>query len=144
MKERTVLIADDDRSHVKALRASLKAFGCKVEAAYDGSTAERMAVSLLPDLIILDVTMPMRNGYAVAKFLKSYRKTKSIPIILMSGRRTSEADIQLGYKSGAAYYLAKPLDRKFFRKAIRALLKEKHEAEPTEQVMPVPSTEKEI
>lgn len=139
----TVLVADEDRFQVKVLKAELEAFGCKVEVAYDGSAAERMAVSLLPDLVILDVTMPMKSGYGVASFLKSYQKTRSIPIILMSKRRASEVDIQLGYKSGATYYLTKPLDKKFFRKAIRTLLKERHKAKPAKQVIPMLSTKKE-
>jgi DNA-binding response OmpR family regulator len=135
-----ILVADDNAADLKDLENLLRKEGYQVIKAKDGSQAQSYAIKYLPDVIILDVTMPMKNGYQVAHFLKLYGKTHLIPIILMSSRRITEKDINLGYKSGAAYYFAKPIDKEKLLVAIKDLLrKPAGEEVSATSIIPVPS-----
>ena len=63
-----------------------------------------------PDLVIIDVVMPMVNGYHICEYLKRNEKTKHIPIMLTSGKRIEDSDETKGKAMGADTYLIKPVD----------------------------------
>ncbi|MBV8982955.1 MAG: response regulator [Acidimicrobiia bacterium] len=108
-RPRRVLIADDDPDIVKVVAANLEAEGISVEAVGNGVKAQARALRMLPDLIILDIGMPGRDGLEVLQSLRAHPDTKDIPVVFLTAR-ASDADIWEGWKSGAAYYLTKPFD----------------------------------
>ncbi len=81
---RKILIADDEPGVVQILGMRLRANGYQVIAAHDGTQTIELAYQEKPDLIILDIKMPGRDGYAIFEDLRTSADTMSIPIILFS------------------------------------------------------------
>ena len=108
-RKRRVLVADDDADILKIVTANLQAEGFEVDAASNGLEAQARAIRTLPDLIVLDVSMPGRDGLQVLTALRARPDTRDIPIVLLTAR-SSDSDIWEGWKAGAAYYLTKPFD----------------------------------
>jgi DNA-binding response OmpR family regulator len=79
-----ILVIDDDPVFVHLLQSSLKKAGYDVLVALDGINGYHMARNVKPDLIILDILMPVLNGYSVCGFLKMHKECYKIPIILIS------------------------------------------------------------
>jgi PleD family two-component response regulator len=104
-----VLIVDDDNAIFALLNTVLKRDGIKCHAARDGDAAIEMATQLKPDLIILDVNIPNRNGFDVLKILKQSQKTAAIHVLLLTGRE-QEADVLRGFGLGAEDYVIKPFN----------------------------------
>ncbi|MBV8979510.1 MAG: response regulator [Acidimicrobiia bacterium] len=108
-RPRRVLVADDDPDIVKVVVANLEAEGIVVEAVANGWEAQARALRTLPDLIILDIGMPGRDGLEVIQALRAHPQTREIPVVFLTAR-SSDADVWEGWKAGAAYYLTKPFD----------------------------------
>jgi two-component system, OmpR family, alkaline phosphatase synthesis response regulator PhoP len=108
-RPRRVLIADDDPDILKIIKTNLQAEGIEVEAVANGWEAQLRALKTLPDLVILDISMPGRNGLEVMAAMKAHAETADIPVVLLTAR-ASDADVWEGWKAGAAYYLTKPFD----------------------------------
>jgi DNA-binding response OmpR family regulator len=104
-----VLVADDDPDILKIVTANLEAEGIEVDAVANGVEAQARALRTAPDLIILDIGMPGRNGLEVMAALRAHPETADVPVVLLTAR-ASDADIWEGWKAGAAYYLTKPFD----------------------------------
>jgi DNA-binding response OmpR family regulator len=88
---------------------NLEAEGFEVTVVEDGETALAEVERLLPDLVVLDVMMPGRDGFDVLRELKRQRKTASIPVVLLTAK-AADTDVWEGWKSGADYYMTKPFD----------------------------------
>jgi DNA-binding response OmpR family regulator len=88
---------------------NLQAEGFEVTAVEDGEDALREAERLLPDLIVLDVMMPGRDGFAVLRALKASPDTAVIPVVMLTAKAT-DSDVWEGWKSGADYYMTKPFN----------------------------------
>jgi DNA-binding response OmpR family regulator len=104
-----VLVADDDIDVVKILRANLEPAGFEVHTASNGWEAQARALQVAPDVVVLDINMPGRNGLEVLGALRARQQTRNIPVVLLTAR-TADSDIWEGWKAGAAYYLTKPFD----------------------------------
>jgi len=104
-----ILVVDDDPVIVKLLENRLTEKGYKVVSALEAADGLQMAINDSPDLIVLDVMMPIINGYNFCHLLKSEEGKKEIPIIFLTSRNSKE-DIQIGHKMGADAYLTKPVD----------------------------------
>ena len=104
---RRCLVVDDDPAIREILVTNLAAEGMEVHTAENGDDALHLARELLPDLIVLDVMMPGRDGYAVLGELKSDVATADIPVVLLTAKG-GEDDVWEGWKSGADYYITKP------------------------------------
>ncbi len=102
-----VLVVDDDKFFRVALKDALRDRYQVFESA-DGDEAINLAPEIRPDLILLDIEMPGRNGLDICKTLKKNDLTKSIPIILVTSR-TGKKDILIGLHAGADDYLTKPI-----------------------------------
>ena len=102
---RTVLVADDDPGIRRFIKDCLKSRGLSITEASDGVSACEQAESSPPSLVLLDVVLPKRDGYAVLLHLRSTEATRNIPIILMSGEWESE---QIARTLGAHAFLGKP------------------------------------
>jgi len=108
-KSKRILVVDDDPVIVKLLENRLTEKGYKVVSALEAADGLQMAINDSPDLIVLDVMMPIINGYNFCHLLKSEEGKKEIPIIFLTSRNSKE-DIQIGHKMGADAYLTKPVD----------------------------------
>ena len=107
-ERRNVLIVDDDRSWQAFLSFALRD-DYNVISAYDGSSGLKLAAEWVPDTILLDIEMPIKNGYEVCSALKADPQLRDIPIIFVSSKVTLEEKIA-GFKLGADDYVVKPCD----------------------------------
>ena len=104
-----MLIADDDPDIRALLALNLELCGYTVEVAEDGGEAGPMARKVHPDLIVLDVMMPVSDGFDILKELKDDEATRDIPVVMLSAR-ASDNDVWAGWQAGATYYMTKPFD----------------------------------
>jgi DNA-binding response OmpR family regulator len=103
----TVLVADDDDVLRSLLVLNLEAEGMNVHEAQNGAQALQFALTHEPDLIVLDVMMPVHDGLKVLKALKEEPSTAAIPVVVLSARAGAD-EIEEGWKAGADFYLTKP------------------------------------
>jgi len=116
-----ILIADDDPTIRRFLATLLSDRGYEIHEAQDGEQAFQMAGSLKPDLMLLDLIMPYRDGFDVLHDLKSGAATSRIPIIVMSVKHR-EDEIVKGFDLGAEDYVVKPFNSLELVARIRKLL----------------------
>jgi two-component system, sensor histidine kinase and response regulator len=107
MKKHQVLIVDDIPSNLNFLSEVLHAEGIGVLISTSGEAAVEIARLRLPDLILLDIAMPMMDGYEVCGILKNDPQTRDIPVIYLTAR-TEPEDILRGFQTGAVDYILKP------------------------------------
>ncbi len=103
----TILIVDDVYANLMVLEDLLSRENISVLKADNGKKALKMAVVHTPDLILLDIIMPLQDGYEVCNILKNDEKTKHIPVIFLTARDQTE-DIVKGFNVGAVDYITKP------------------------------------
>jgi DNA-binding response OmpR family regulator len=104
-----VLWADDDPTIRTVMATNLEAVGFDVQTVADGDAAYEAAVRIRPDVLILDIMMPGRDGYAVLRALRANPATVEVPVVLLSAKAT-DAEVWEGWKAGADYYITKPFD----------------------------------
>ncbi len=121
-----ILVVDDNKSVVEVLKLNFDLLGYDVQTAYDGEEAEAKVAAEKPDLVILDVMMPKKNGYAVCRDLKRNQETAVIPVILLTAKNLKE-DVYWGYDSGADAYVTKPYEPRHLESLVEQLLKEVEE-----------------
>jgi len=106
-RDLTVVVADDDAVLRSLLVLNLEAEGLKVHEAQNGAQALQFALTHGPDLIVLDVMMPVHDGLKVLRPLKDEPPTANIPVVLLTAR-AAPAEIEEGWEAGPDYYLTKP------------------------------------
>ncbi|MBI2502937.1 MAG: sigma-54-dependent Fis family transcriptional regulator [Candidatus Latescibacteria bacterium] len=106
-REATILLVDDQPANLAVLRQLLEAKGYRVVLAPSGQVALRNAARILPDLVLLDVTMPEMDGFKVCRRLRQDPATCEIPVIFITARDTKE-DLIAGFEAGGLDYVAKP------------------------------------
>lgn len=106
-RPRRVLVVDDDPTIRRVLTLNLEAEGYEVSVAGDGEEAKELARSLHPDVVILDVMMPLADGYSVLRELRSSPQTDDIPVVLLSAA-ASDDEVFQGWQCGADSYVTKP------------------------------------
>jgi len=116
-----ILIVDDDPPIVELLKFSLESAGYNVVVAVDGDEAIKKAQSEKPDLILLDIMLPTRDGYSVLEEMRGTEKYKILPIVIMSAK-VQEVDISYGLELGANDYFTKPLDLDKLEKRVEELV----------------------
>ncbi|MBI3002895.1 MAG: response regulator [candidate division NC10 bacterium] len=123
-----ILIVDDERFFAELLTECLAELGPDLLYARDGASALRQAKEQGPDLILLDLVMPGRDGFEVAKALKQQSETREIPIIFLTGVSRAEHRVE-GLELGAEDYITKPFHAPEVvarvRKALRAAARSK-------------------
>ncbi|OQY46440.1 MAG: hypothetical protein B6240_07240 [Desulfobacteraceae bacterium 4572_87] len=117
-----VFIVDDNMVNRKLLIGILKKEGYSLLEAEDGEQAIEMAFQEMPDLILLDIMMPKKDGYEVCSQLKADVRTSNIPVIFLSAKSQTEDKIK-GLDLGGADYVTKPFDRGEVLARVRAQLK---------------------
>jgi DNA-binding response OmpR family regulator len=116
-----ILLADDEPNMLELLKLILGPKHTYLEAE-DGERALKLARQHKPDIMLLDVMMPKKNGYEVCEVMKQDRSLKKIPIIMLSAK-AQERDIIEGLKLGAEKYVTKPFDPKKLELEVRELLR---------------------
>ena len=114
-----ILVADDDPKHAQLIRLYLEREGHQVITVGDGRAALEVARARKPDLVLLDVMMPLVDGLDVCRIL---RAESSVAILLVTAR-SSENDMLLGLDLGADDYMAKPVSPRELTARVRALLR---------------------
>ncbi|MBI2422080.1 MAG: response regulator [Candidatus Hydrogenedentes bacterium] len=102
-----ILVVDDEPDVVGMIERTLKSEGYDVIKAYDGIVALDLVASEKPDLVLLDIMMPMMSGYEVCEQIKSNPQTQEIPVICVTSAHTGDARNQ-SLKAGAATLVTKP------------------------------------
>ena len=104
---KTVLIVEDEKNIVDILKFNLQRAGYQTLEAYDGEDGLAQALSANPDLILLDVMLPKKNGFDVCRALRD--QGSSVPVIILTARE-EETDKVLGLEIGADDYITKPFN----------------------------------
>lgn len=117
-----ILIVEDDQRIAQNIQKGLEEKGFSSEIAYDGQIGLRFALSGQFDLIILDLNMPVMNGYEVCQKIRE--KNTEIPIIMLTALGETEDKI-LGFDKGADDYIVKPFDFRELLARVQVLLKRK-------------------
>ena len=102
-----VMVVDDAVSELKLMESILKGAGHQVLSFVDGDQLEDKCTKEHPDLVLLDIVMPKRNGYEILRSLKRDERTKATPVVLVSSKN-QESDRVWGKRQGADDYLPKP------------------------------------
>jgi two-component system, OmpR family, alkaline phosphatase synthesis response regulator PhoP len=124
MAAHRVLVVDDEEDLLELVRYNLSKEGFQVHCVASGEEAIHVARSLLPDVILLDLMLPMVDGLGVCKILKSSPQTQHIPIVMLTAK-TAEADVVSGLELGADDYVTKPFSPRVLLARIRAVLRRK-------------------
>ncbi len=106
-KKKTILIIDDNPEIMEIVSRSLHGTEFHVIGASDGREGIQIAKEHMPDIILLDITMPGFDGFMTGKVIKRNQETKGIPIIFLSARKTKQ-DITSAIQAGGSDYIIKP------------------------------------
>jgi putative two-component system response regulator len=117
-----VLIVDDEPKNVKLMEAILKSFKCNVFKAYNGEDALSIIKTADIDLILLDVMMPVMNGFEVCRRIKQSNRTRLTPIIMLTALYDTQSRIK-GIESGADDFITKPPNKIELTARINSLLR---------------------
>ena len=128
-----ILVVDDEPAMVGAVSALVGSAGHQVVTAYDGDTALRRLADESPDLVLLDLAMPGRDGVEVVRVA---RRTSEVPIIILTGETDELAKVE-ALDAGADDYVTKPFGRQELMARIRAVMR-RRESVPTAPALRVP------
>ena len=116
-----VLIVEDEPNIVLSLEILLHRAGYETVSAADGEAAMERMRRMRPDVVLVDIILPRRNGYEVCRALKSDAVLASIPVIMLTAKG-QEVEILKGLELGASAYIAKPFGNAEVLEAVRAAL----------------------
>jgi len=117
----TVLVVDDSPTETRIFVGALEKAGFHVESAPNGEEGVSAARRLHPDIILMDVVMPVLNGFQATRQLQRDPKTADIPIIMVTSK-DQETDRTWGLRQGALDYIVKPVDTQELVARIRTVL----------------------
>lgn len=117
-----ILVVDDDRQIVRLLRAYLEQAGFQVFVAYDGETALHAVRRERPDLVVLDLMLPDRDGWEITRLVRSNPAVASTPIVMLTAR-VQDTDKIVGLELGADDYVTKPFNPQVVVARVRAVLR---------------------
>ena len=125
-----ILIVDDEHDVVTLIKFLLEKDGHMVIAAYDGAEAlakagvePREETAVIPDLVILDVMMPIIDGYSVCARLQEDARTKTVPVIVLTAKGATKNPFNSSRR--VATHLEKPFDPKILRELVASLLEKR-------------------
>lgn len=132
MKMQQILVVDDDKSIVKIVRAYLEQAGYLVLTAYNGASALHALRREKPDLVILDLMLPDRDGWDITRSIRNDKRLATLPIIMLTAR-VDDSDKIVGLELGADDYVTKPFNPREIVARVRAQLRRRQ----FDQQMPV-------
>ena len=116
-----ILIAEDEPNIVLSLEFLLKGAGYEVAVARDGAAAIKLAASLHPDLVVLDVMLPLLDGFEVCRRIRDNPATKDTRILMLTARGR-ESEMEKGVAAGANAYMTKPFATKELIETVAGLI----------------------
>jgi two-component system, OmpR family, alkaline phosphatase synthesis response regulator PhoP len=122
MTTQRILMVDDDKEIVRVVRGYLEQAGYEVLVAYDGEAALYVLRSAHPDLLLLDLMLPQRDGWELTRIIRSDAALANIPIIMLTAR-IEDTDKILGLELGADDYVTKPFNPREVLARVRAQLR---------------------
>jgi two-component system alkaline phosphatase synthesis response regulator PhoP len=125
MPKQRILVVDDDRSIVKVVRGYLEQASFEVLTAYDGEGALHMLRSERPDLLVLDLMLPDRDGWEITRIIRGDSAIGQTPIIMLTAR-VEDTDKIVGLEMGADDYITKPFNAREIVARVRSLLRRAH------------------
>jgi two-component system phosphate regulon response regulator PhoB len=129
-----ILIIEDERALTEVLSYNLQREGFDVLVAHDGQEGLRKAQTILPDLVILDLMLPVLGGLEVCRELRAGERTRKLPILMLTAN-AEEADQVIGYAMGADDYVTKPFSVKVLVQKIKAMQRRREEEPDTSDVV---------
>jgi twitching motility two-component system response regulator PilG len=126
VKGKTILVVDDSPTVRKLISGKLEKCGHQVFCCADGVEAVERLQDLVPDLVLLDITMPRMDGYQVCKLIRSNTGTKNVPVVMISGK-DGFFDKVRGRMAGTTGYITKPFGPETLMKAVELYLSKEHE-----------------
>ncbi|HEV3326964.1 MAG TPA: response regulator transcription factor [Puia sp.] len=123
MSETRILLVEDEKKIAESLRKGLSEHHYEVDVAYDGVIGRKLFDSKEYDLAILDINLPLMNGYDLARHIR--QSNEGILVVMLTAMNTTEDKIE-GFEAGADDYIVKPFDFQELLVRIRALLKRLH------------------
>ena len=117
-----ILVVDDDKEIVRLVRAYLEQAGFHVLTAYDGETALHTIRSDRPDLVVLDLMLPDRDGWDITRILRGDSALTNMPIIMLTAR-VEDTDKIIGLELGADDYITKPFNPREVVARVRSVLR---------------------
>lgn len=121
--KKTILLVEDNPATIDVIMKELEFLGYECIVAEDGKKAVDLTSSRLPDLIIMDISLPRMDGYEAAVLIRKNPKTQSIPILAATARALP-GDREQCLQAGCDDYIAKPFTHRELGAAIKRLLKE--------------------
>jgi two-component system response regulator len=121
-----ILLVEDNNDDIKLTQRAFNKCdyclnSCNLEVVKDGVEAvEYLKTSVLPKIILLDLKLPRMDGFEVLKYIRSNKRTKLIPVIILTSS-TEEKDVNRAYNLGANSYIRKPVDFKKFHELTQKL-----------------------
>jgi len=122
MLKQHILVVDDDKAVARLMRGYLEQAGFEVLVAYDGDTAMHMIRSEGPDLVLLDLMLPDRDGWDITRAIRNDPKLAPLPLIMLTARVT-DTDKIIGLELGADDYITKPYNPREVVARVRARLR---------------------
>lgn len=113
-----ILVIDDEPDVLLLCRVNLEFEGHEVFEAPDGESGLETAAAERPDLIVLDIMLPQRDGFSVLELLHTMEETHGIPVILLTAKAREEDQIR-GWRTGADEYVTKPFSPVALSEAVR-------------------------
>ena len=117
-----VLIVDDDKKLTFILCAHLQANGFEAAQCHDGREAVELSKTFSPDVIVMDVAMPVMDGVEATRRIKTDAATKHIPVIMLTAKNKTE-DLVVGLEAGAEEYVTKPFDVNQLLARVRTMIR---------------------
>jgi len=124
MPKPKILVIEDERALVEVLACNLEREGFDVLMAYDGHDGLRQAQLKLPDLIVLDLMLPVKPGLEVCRELRNGARTRDIPIVMVTAK-AEESDQLVGFAMGADDYVTKPYSVKVLIERVKKELRKR-------------------
>lgn len=117
-----ILVLEDDQDVMDTLKLILLSKGYEVDVAYNGKQGVEKIKQRRPDLIVLDLTMPIMDGWAVLVALKKDPNYSAIPVVIITSSQKAE-DIEKAKKFGVESYVVKPFEAQKILRIVRHLMK---------------------
>lgn len=121
MANEKILLVDDEENNLKLLSHWLIALGYDIDLAFNGQEGVLKCAASRPDLVILDIMMPVMDGYEACRLIKADPETKNIPVVLVTALQDRESKLK-GLSAGANEFLSKPIDQAELTMRVKNLL----------------------
>ncbi len=134
MANEKILVVDDEENIAELISYNLTSNGYKVIIANNGNDAVKLAVEEKPNLILLDLMIPGKDGYDVCKDIRSNSEIRNTPIIMLTAK-SEELDKILGLELGADDYITKPFSVRELLARVKAVLRRFSISEPESNIL---------